>query len=139
MIRIIPKGTGFFENYDRVFKKESTPQDFNSNIKEETQEAQKPPHQLSSNDDKTVEYISREEFELFKNRLIGAIQLERCAILEVAPLISTVSIIEDKFAARPDNIQDEKKDLEDKLYAAQNKLASYFDNFDKLTEMLKIL
>jgi hypothetical protein len=102
MIKIIPKGTGFFENYDRTFGKKTV---LETQKKEEneisgSEKKYSPTEKLESkeSEQKTEqEYITRKEFEEFKSKLLNILILERGLILTTVRLMDQAAIASERI------------------------------------------
>jgi hypothetical protein len=128
MLKIIPKGSGFFKNYDTVFGKKSsnTPTEPAAvDVKEK-----KEPTKKCNCEEK---FISKKTFEEFKLRLFNILLLERGMVLNVARLMDQLTIADE----RHDKTERDPETLEIDIDMSQQSITNQFEDFDRFNEIIK--
>jgi len=136
MIKIIPKGNGFFENYDKVFGKkperhydEGTPIETIVNDTIRVEDKKELPHKCKCGG----KYITKKDFAEFKLRLFNILLLERGMVLNVVRLMNQLAIADE----RVDTTERDPETLAVDIDISQQNIVNQFEDFDRFNEIIK--
>jgi hypothetical protein len=133
MLKIIPKGNGFFENYDTVFGKKSVVSPEEMKLDPPSVEKVKEKKESLKKCNCEEKFISKKEFDDFKLRLFNILLLERGMVLNVARLMSQLAIADEQM----DKIERDPETLQIDIDMSQQNITNQFEDFDRFNEIIK--